>query len=281
MEDDFRRYRVAILGTGLIGGSLALALRGRVGGLYLYDPDPRTRVLARSWGLGDVVDRPEDALRHANVVLLAAPVRAIEEWLYRLPRLMPQPAIVMDVGSTKAAVCRAMGSLPPRFDPIGGHPIAGKEKAGLAHAQADLFRGAAFVLTPLARTGPRARAFAEALVRLLEARPVWMDPETHDRLLAFTSHMPYLLSLALALSLPEEAQEVVGPGWRSMTRLAASSHQMMLDILMTNLEPVLEALEQVQDVLELFRQALLRGEEAQLRAWMERVRSGRAQEPMY
>ncbi len=281
MEDDFRRYRVAILGTGLIGGSLALALRGRVGGLYLYDPDPRTRVLARSWGLGDVVDRPEDALRHANVVLLAAPVRAIEEWLYRLPRLMPHPAVVMDVGSTKAAVCRAMAYLPPRFDPIGGHPIAGKEKAGLAHAQADLFRGAAFVLTPLPRTGPRARAFAEGLVRLLEARPVWMDPETHDRLLAFTSHMPYLLSLALALSLPEEAQEVVGPGWRSMTRLAASSQQMMLDILMTNLEPVLEALEQVQDVLELFRQALLRGEEAQLRAWMERVRSGRAREPMY
>lgn len=272
MESNFRLedVRVAVLGTGLIGGSLAMALRGKVARLLAYDPQPETRRLARTLDLADdVVDRPEDAVRHADAVLLAAPVRAIVEVLHRLPQWADHPLMVMDVGSTKQAICAAMRHLPPRFDPIGGHPMAGKSVHGLAHAQPDLFRGYPFILTPLERTRARARAFALALVETLGAVPVWLDPATHDRLVAYTSHMPYLVSLALALSLPEEAETVIGPGWRSMVRLAGSSPEMMLDILATNTEAVLEALDALENVLTALRRALEQGQEETLRSWMQ------------
>ncbi len=275
MDGDFSPFplhtsRVAILGAGLMGGSLALALRGRVAGLYLADPDPEARALARAWGLGDMVTaHPGEAARHADVILLAAPVRAILELIPQLPAWVPHPAVVMDVGSTKATICRLLETLPPRFDAIGGHPLAGKTERGLAHADPRLFARRPFVLTPLPRTGPRARAFAQTLVNLLAARPVWMDPETHDRMVAFTSHAPYLLSLALALAVPPESRSVFGPGFESGVRLAGSSPRMMLDIMMTNLDAVLEALEAVEDVLEAARVALEKGRESELRRLFE------------
>ncbi len=277
MDADFGSFplhqtRVAILGTGLIGGSLALALRGQVAALYLVDPDPDIRALARSWALGDLVtDRPEEALRHADVIVLAAPVRTIVDLIHHLPRWVPHPAIVLDVGSTKQAVVQALATLPPRFDPLGGHPIAGKTHRGLAHADPRLFEGRPFVFTPLARTGPRARAFAQTLARRLGALPLWMDPETHDRLLAYTSHMPYLLSAVLALAVPGESRDVMGPGFASTVRLAGSSPRMMLDILMTNREAVLDALDAVQDALQQLRQALERQHEALIRALLEQA----------
>ena len=272
MDGDFppfplEKSRVAIVGVGLMGGSLALALRGRVAALYLADPDPETRALARAWGLGDTVAaHPEEAVRHADVILLAAPIRAMLEIIPRLAEWVHHPAVVMDVGSTKVAVCRAFETLPPRFDPIGAHPLAGKTHQGLSHADPRLFAGRPFVLSPLPRTGPRAKGFAQTLVTLLNARPVWMAPETHDRLVAFTSHAPYLLSLALTLAAPGESRAVFGPGFESGTRLAGSSPRMMLDIMMTNLDAVLEALEAVETVLEQARVALEQGREADLYA---------------
>ncbi len=252
--------RVAIVGLGLMGGSLAMALRDRVASLYAVDPDPRTRALAREWGLVDVVAaRPEEVLPHADTVILAAPVQAIVEIIPALPGWMPQPALVLDLGSTKQAVCQALAHLPPRFDVLGGHPIAGKERAGLAHADPGLFRGAPFVFTPLPRTSPRARAFAEALAQAVGARPVWATPEEHDRGLAFTSHLPYLLGVALARSVPAEMRSFVGPGFRSTSRLAASSPRMMRDIMATNLDAVLEALERMEDELARLRRLLRQG----------------------
>ena len=252
--------RVAIVGLGLMGGSLAMALRGRVAGLYAVDPDPRTRALAREWGLVDLVAaRPEAVLPHVDAVILAAPVQAMVELIPELPRWMPQPALVLDVGSTKQAVCQALSQLPPRFDVVGGHPIAGKERGGLAQADPALFRGAPFVFTPLPRTSPRARAFAETLARTVGAYPVWTTPEEHDRGLAFTSHLPYLLGVALARSVPAEMRAFIGPGFRSASRLAASSPRMMRDIMATNLDAVLEALERMEDELAVVRRLLRQG----------------------
>ncbi len=255
-----RHQRIAIVGLGLMGGSLAMALRGQVAALYAADPDPHTRALAREWGVVDVVAAgPEEVLPHADVVVLAAPVQAILELVPRLPHWMPRPAVVLDLGSTKRAVCRAFAQLPPRFDPIGGHPIAGKEHAGLAHADPGLYRGAAFVFTPLPRTTARARAVAEALAQAVGAYPVWSTPEEHDRGLAFTSHLPYLLGVALARSVPPEVRGFVGPGFRSTSRLAASSPRMMRDIMATNLEAVLAALERLEDEITALRRLLQQG----------------------
>ena len=235
--------RLAILGLGLMGGSLAMALRGQCAGLLGIDPDPAAVQLALARGVVDqAATDPAGLLAEADVIILAAPVNTILELLAALPELHPGPAVVLDLGSTKARIVEAMEKLPERFDPIGGHPMCGKERSGLANADPQLFRGTPFAFTPLARTRPRARKFAAALAGALGAAPLWLDPATHDRWVAATSHLPFLVSNALAACTPLEAATLVGSGFRSATRLAPTPANMMLDILMTNRENVLAAL---------------------------------------
>ncbi len=265
--DVLRKARVAIVGLGLIGGSLALALKGQCALLLAADPDPRTRALALERGVVDVVSPDAAAiLPQADVVILATPVRTILQLLDDLPKWHPGHAVVLDVGSTKAEITARMASLPDRFDPIGGHPMAGKENGGLCHAEATLFQRAVFALTPLERTSMHARAMALALVEAVGALPVWLTPETHDQYAAAVSHVPYLLSLALTLATTEAAASLAGPGFRSTTRLAASPPKVMGDILLTNREPVLTALQDFRKQLTALEAALASDDEEALLA---------------
>jgi prephenate dehydrogenase len=252
---------VAILGLGLMGGSLALALRGKCRTLLGVDPDPQAVNLALK---GRVVDRastsPGELLPQSDLVILAAPVRAILSLLQALPDLHPGPAVVLDLGSTKVKIMGAMQALPPRFDPVGGHPMAGKEKASLENAAADLFVRAPFALVSLARSSAGARRLAEQLAIAAGARPLWIDAETHDRWVAATSHLPYLLANTLAAATPAESRPLVGPGFRSATRLAPSSLTMMVDILATNRENVLTGLQRFRQTLDAVEQSLLAGD---------------------
>jgi len=245
MDDPFflLEARIAIVGLGLIGGSLAKALKGRCAALYGVDADSHTVSQAASLGVVDMADvDPAVVLPLANIVILAAPVSVNLDYLGSLAKYHPGPAIVLDMGSTKIQITRAMQALPPHFDPIGGHPMCGKEKSGLENAEARLFRGATFAFTPLARTSSRALSFCKQLARVIDAKALWLDAETHDRWTAATSHFPYLIANTLAASTPPEAAPLVGPGFRSTTRLAVSSTRMMRDILATNRENVLESL---------------------------------------
>ena len=243
--------RVGILGLGLMGGSLALALRGRCAHLLGADPDPRVVRLAEEMKFLDQASTdPGEILPQTDLVVLAAPVGAIIHLIGELAALHPGRAVVLDIGSTKTQIAAAMEKLPERFDPIGGHPMCGKEKASLAHAEAGLFAGAVFALIPLERTSPRARSLAEQLVGAIGSLPVWLDALTHDRWVAATSHLPYLVANALALATPGEAAPLVGPGFRSTTRLAASFAPMMLDALSTNRENILQALGCFRNELE-------------------------------
>jgi prephenate dehydrogenase len=150
--------------------------------------------------------------------------------------------IVLDLGSTKREIVAAMEALPPQFDPLGGHPMCGKETSGMAHADPEIYHSATFAFTPLTRTSPQGRAFAEMLATAVGAKPLWIDAQTHDRWVATTSHLPYLLASSLAGATPKEVAPLIGPGYRSASRLAAASPSIMLDILQTNRQPVLEAL---------------------------------------
>jgi prephenate dehydrogenase len=239
----FENLSIAIVGLGLMGGSLALALQGRCKTLYGIDPDPA--VVDQAIERGVVEKASVDAralLPEADAIILAAPVRAIIKLLGELPTLTPREAIVLDIGSTKVQIIRTMQVLPLRLDPVGGHPMCGKEKSGLAYADPRLFRDAPFAFTPLERSSPRARAFCSQLANTIGAHSLWLDAETHDRWTAATSHLPSLVANALAASTPLDAIPLVGPGFRSTARLADSSTRMMADILATNQEYVLAAL---------------------------------------
>jgi len=179
--------------------------------------------------------------------------------------------VVIDLGSTKVEIYKALAGLPERFDPLGGHPMCGRSEHGLANADEHLFRGAPFAFTPLPRSGERCLGLAAQLAQAIGARPLWLDPETHDRWVAATSHAPYLLACALALATAGEAAPLVGPGFRSSTRLAASSLNMMEDILHTNREHVLQAIRRVTRELERLDKALAEPDYPLLRQLLQRA----------
>ena len=259
--DYLSNSRVAILGLGLMGGSLALKLRGRCAQLLGCDPDPTTLALAQQQNLADQVsDQPGEILPLADLVILAAPVRAILTLLDELPALHPGSAAVLDFGSTKVQIVQRMDMLPKRFDPLGGHPMCGKERGGLVNADPDLFQSTSFALTPLTRTSLRLRRLAEQLVRLIGAKPLWLEAETHDRWVAATSHVPYLAANALAAVTPLQARPLVGPGFRSSTRLAPSGWTVMCDILETNRPNILVGLRSFRKQIEELERLLAAGD---------------------
>ncbi len=275
MDDDFflKNATVAIVGLGLMGGSMALALKGHCSRIFGIDPDPAALELALHQNIVDQAESdPAKLLPQADLVILAAPVPAILALLEQLPHFTPHPCIVLDLGSTKRAILEKMETLPARFDPIGGHPICGKEKLTLANAERTLYYAAPFILTPLERTSPRARSAADQILAALGATPILLNPADHDRILASTSHLPFLLSSALALSTPEECAPLIGPGFRSTSRLAGTPSSMMMGILQTNRQNILAALEALQDELALLTSALAESDFETLQATLDSAR---------
>lgn len=265
LELPFIRQRVAIVGLGLMGGSLALALRGRCATILALEPNPQSIALARQNLIVDQVsDDPREILPQADIIVLAAPVRSILEMIPRLPEWTTGTALVVDLGSTKMEICTALASLPTRFEAVGGHPMCGKEFSSLAYADANLYQMAPFALCALPATSSEARRLAETLAREVGAHPLWLDALTHDRWVAATSHLPYVLANALAAATPAEAAPLVGPGLRSSTRVAGSSLKVMNDILLTNRSEVLAALAGLQQRLDSIRTVLESGDEQSL-----------------
>jgi prephenate dehydrogenase len=265
-DTDLTEINVAIVGLGLMGGSLAMALRGHCKGLFGCDLDLQALELARGKKLVDSADSDIKAiLPHADLIVLATPVGTILELLAAIPEIIQGPAVILDLGSTKVEIMKAMEDLPHALHPVGGHPMCGKETSGLEHAEGDLFQGAPFALCASTKTTPRARALVEELVQAIGAEPLWMESDTHDEWVASTSHLPYLLSIALVNSTPLEVSLLIGPGFQSSTRMAASNPEMMSDILLTNQEQVLTAIKRFQSKLENLEALINTGSNDQMR----------------
>jgi prephenate dehydrogenase len=272
---------IGIAGLGLMGGSLALGLAGKCARRIGWDVNPQAQQTALARG---AIDESAGSLRElvdrAEAIVLAAPVRAILEMLRDLENMAPPAGamrILTDVGSTKQDIVLRMQHLGEGWDPIGAHPFCGREVSGIAHADGALFQRAVFFLCPLPATSARARGFAQEMVAALGAASLEMDVEMHDRLVAATSHLPYLAAVALALTASHipSAARAVGSGFRDTARLAGSSLEMMTDILATNRRPVLDALDAYMDQLKEIRDRLQAGDEIRLRALLEEGRHAR------
>lgn len=272
-EKDFLSYRkIAIVGLGLMGGSLAMALGGKCGTLIGIDPDSQAQEFAIENKVVDLIyENPEEGLSDADVVILATPISAIIETIESLPDIHPRQAIVLDIGSTKVNIVQAMARLPERFTAVGGHPICGKEKNSIANAEANLFSGAKFVFTPVDNTTEEARQFAQQLAATIGATAVWLSAEEHDQILALTSHVPYVLAAALTAATPQNYRQYAGPGYESATRLAATPTNMMMEILLSNRENVIRALENVQGKITNLLNSLKEGDSTGLRIQLEEI----------
>ena len=273
---------VVIIGMGLMGASLGYDLRGhcrRVTGV-VRRPEAVTATEA-SGCVDDATQDADAAVTQADLVVLATPVRTILRQIQRLGPLMKPGGVLLDMGSTKTAICQAMSDLPGHVQPVGGHPMCGKEAAGLSAAEPGLYAGCTFVLCPLPRTSPEALALAREMVDFIQARAMVLEPRRHDRLVAAISHLPYLTASALVwhvMGLAEEdpaVWEVAASGFRDSSRVAASDVHMLMDILLTNREAVLDAVDDFAHRLTALRQALAQEDEEELRTRLDAIARSR------
>jgi prephenate dehydrogenase len=254
--------RVAILGVGLMGGSFALGVRRAFPETIIAGWDFQGALLeaARHGAVHEGCRDLPDALPGADLIYIALPLGVALEQLPMVARHADPSALVTDACSTKAVVCSAAARhfhTGARF--LGGHPLAGKEHKGVQHADAEIFRGAKYVLTARESDGDeRVQQFAE-LLRAIGAEPVWMDAETHDWAVSIISHLPQLVSLALAGVIRDETDEtglplaLAGPGLRDSLRLAGSPYSMWRDVCLTNTENIGHALDRLAQAIDHLR----------------------------
>ncbi len=278
--------RATICGVGLIGGSLAGALRNLelAREVVGFDRSLSHLRFALKKGLIDKATRScKEAARRADIVVLATPVLAMPSVLSSLVEHLPQGAVVTDVGSVKAWVVRALEPVvQPRLSFVPAHPLAGKEIFGPQGAEPKLFQGARVVITPCASSHEPALALVETMWRRIGAKVERMKPESHDELLARASHLPQLVASALALSVGRRtidgrrAMTYGAGGLRDTTRLALSESTMWRDICLANQKAILAALDEYQEALREFRLTIERSDEGRLEKLFEESRKLRS-----
>jgi prephenate dehydrogenase len=275
---------VAVLGVGLIGGSIGLAARGRLGARVVgYDPDGDA--LSRAVELGAISEQAGDiaaAVTGADYVFVATPVGSAVEVARAALAAASADCVVSDVGSTKRHVARELPD--PRF--VAGHPLAGAETAGVEGAREDLFDDALWYLTPAAANAAPALARMQGLIEQLGARPVVLSPDAHDRLMASVSHLPHVLANVLVAQALRAAPAPAGggpgtialganPSFRDATRVAGANTEVWTDIYMSNSDLLAEALDEAIQELSGVRDALDAEDADALAAWNERAREAR------
>ena len=261
--------QITIIGTGLIGGSLALALRKKkfAGRIVGCDREAILEKARNRGAIDEATSNPGDAVRGSQLVVLATPVLAIVDLIERVGPVLPAKALLTDVGSTKSAVVEQAGkifgkSAGKRF--LAGHPMAGKELSGVDYADADLFQNAAWFLTPMPGQNLNEGLFAEftGWIDAIGARIAMLPAEEHDRLCAWISHVPQMISTALAAALVEEfgAEAPLlpagGRALQEMTRISASPYSMWRDVAISNKKNLEDALWKVEQRLAHIRENL-------------------------
>ena len=259
---------VAVVGVGVIGGSVGLAARDRLGAT-VRGVDPRAEEALAAGAIDEAAGDLAAALDGADAAVVAVPVAALPGTVAAVLEAAPPGCLVTDVGSTKRAVVAA--NADERF--VGGHPLAGSEAAGVAHARPDLFDGAIWYLTPTSATSGIVLERLHRLVTGLGARPVAIDPDTHDRMMAAVSHLPHVVANTLVgqagRALGGERLPPTGPSFRDATRVAGANPALWPDIYLANRDALLEAIDDTMRRLSSARDALAAGDREGLTAWQE------------
>ena len=275
---------IAVLGLGLMGASLALALRkrGHTGRILGYARQEKTRARALESGLVDeVFDDPSDAVRNADLVVICVPIWSIAQLTGQIVGTLRPGAVVTDVGSTKSELLKKIGPLFCGSDAcfVGSHPIAGSEKTGIDAGNPDLYEGRLTVVCPSESTPDEATQAVCALWKSAGSYVVDMSPDQHDTMLASTSHLPHMGAAALARSVvdgdPAAKADFCGTGFRDTTRVASGSADMWVDIIDTNraaLEAELDRFhEELRDLISILRS----GKSEDIRKWLEEAAAAR------
>ncbi len=274
-----RFKQVALIGLGLIGGSLGMAIRRRRLAAQVVGISRRASTLAQATRLG-AIDRAartmEDAVRGADIVVLATPVDDILPTARRLAPFLAPGAILTDVASTKARVVSALERVVPRgVAVVGGHPLAGSEQRGIAAARADLFDGSLCVLTRTARTDPAALRVVAALWRPLVRRVAVMSPQEHDACLAAISHLPHLVAFALVNATPSAMRAMAPRSFLDATRVAKSDPNLWDDIFLSNTRALPAAVARFDQAWRDAKRLLREDHRAALRQWLRRAQRAR------
>ena len=273
---------LVILAPGLLGGSVARAARAR--GLarritvWARRPETRHALESQPW-VDAVADTPAEAVATATLVVLAAPVEAIIALAGDIAAHLPAGALVTDVGSVKAAVCRdCRAALPAGVHFIGAHPMAGAEKTGWENSREDLFNGRVCFVTPQPGDDPAVVATVSAFWRALGSEVVALEPGEHDAIVARISHLPQALATTLAITLAAADptwRRLAGGGLRDTTRIAASDPEMWVEIFRQNRDEIMTALEEFQTELDGVHSALANQDWPELRACLNRGKAWR------
>src|SRR5919199_2837969 len=270
--------RLAVVGTGLIGASVALAARRTgVGDVRGWDPDDDALAVAAERGAVSPAASLEDAVVGAELAVVAAPVASLPTEVQKVLEASEKGTTVTDVGSTKGPVARAVDD--PRF--IGGHPVCGSEARGPAHATGELFEGATWFLTPVTATEPDRYRTLHGFVAALGAVPVAVDPEAHDRLVALTSHLPHALANLLLNHAGASRVEghdplaAAGGSLRDMTRVAGANARIWVDIFLDNAEALRGALAEHRRRVEQLEAALASSDAGFLARWIAEAAGNR------
>ncbi|MFA5073351.1 MAG: prephenate dehydrogenase/arogenate dehydrogenase family protein [Nitrospirota bacterium] len=266
--------KVTIIGVGLIGGSLARVLKARnIADCIIGAGRSRQSLdLALSLGVIDRIDmNMKQAVADADLIVLASPVGIFETIAREIGPFFKQGAILTDVGSVKGSLVRAIENcMPSGVHYVPGHPIAGKEKFGVAEATATLFQGAKCILTPTSKTDPKALHVIHELWTSAGSSLITLDPDMHDRIFAAVSHMPHVAAYAMIHAVEElntgteSYIKFSGAGFRDFTRIAASSPEVWKDICVLNRENILAMIDRYQDALNRFKKDLLAGDEKKM-----------------
>ncbi len=255
---------VAIVGVGLIGGSIGLALRERKLAEHIVGIGRRPESLRKAAAIGAVTRTTRDiaaGVRDAELVIVCTPVDSIVAHVVQAAEACRAGALITDAGSTKASIVRKLnGALPRSAVFVGSHPLAGSEKPGCEHARANLFDGRVVVVTPSRATSAGDFQRTADFWSALGGSVFVMSPQAHDRALASTSHLPHLLAAALARATAEADLPLVAGGWRDCTRIAAGNTELWTQILGDNRQNLLKSLGRFEKSLAGFRSAIERGD---------------------